>query len=123
MAAGAISLASADVRVLLVSSSYTFSSDHNFVSDITNELSGTGYARKVLASKVVAEDDTNDRATFDADDLVWTGANFGTPDAAIVYVHNAADAAAELICCLNRALVPPAAASGGNPNCTSCVGS
>lgn len=112
LAAGAINLASADVRVLLVSSLYTFSADHNFVSDITNELSGTGYARKVLASKVVAEDDTNDRATFDADDLVWTGANFGTPDAAIVYVHNASDAAAELICCLN--LTTKVATNGGD---------
>lgn len=94
---GGLDLATADVRVLLVSSAYTYDADHNFVSDITNELSGTGYLRKALTGEVVAEDDTNDRGTFDADDVVWTGADFGTPAAAILYLEAGSDATRELI--------------------------
>lgn len=94
---GGLDLSSSDVRTLLVSSSYTYDPDHNFVSDLTNELSGTGYARKALTTKTVTEDDTNDRGVFDADDLTWVGANFGTPAAAIVYLENTTDATRELI--------------------------
>ncbi len=92
---------SADIRVLLVTSSYAFNADHNTVSQITNELSGGGYARVALSGKVgPTQDDTNDRATFDASDTTFTSlaAAAGTPAAAIVYKFNAADASAELIC-------------------------
>ncbi len=90
---------STDVRVLLVTSGYTFDVDHNTVSQITNELSGGNYVRKSIASPTMTEDDTDNRMEFDAADITWTalGAAAGTPAAAIVYKYNAADASAELI--------------------------
>lgn len=95
---GSINLGADDMRVLLVNASYTPNPDHKFVSSITNELSGTGYSRKALTTETVTQDDTNDRAAFSADNLTWTGANFGTPRYAIVYKFNASDASARLFC-------------------------
>jgi len=74
------------IMCLLNSSSYTFDPDHDTVDNVdANELSGTGYVRKTLASKTVTVDDTNDEVRFDAADITWTGANFGTVAGAVVY--------------------------------------
>lgn len=74
------------IMCLLLSSSYTFDPDHDTVDNVdANELSGTGYVRKTLASKTVTVDDTLDEVRYDAADVVWTGANFGTVAGAIVY--------------------------------------
>lgn len=94
---GGLDLSSSDVRVLLVGTGYTYDPDHNFVSDLTSELSGTGYVRKALTGLTVTEDDTNDRGQFTANNLTWTGANFGTVDAAILYLEDTTDAARQLI--------------------------
>lgn len=87
---GALNFASADLRVLLLTSGYTFDADHEFVDDLTpgsNELTGTGYARKTLAGKATAVDNTNDRAEGDAADVAYTAINAGTAAAAILYCH------------------------------------
>lgn len=71
-----LNFASDTIKYLLVTSSYTFNADHNFVSDVSaNELSVSGYVggfagagRQTLGSKAVTEDDTNDRAAVDAAD-------------------------------------------------------
>ena len=51
------------------------------------ELSGTGYTTggKVLGSKAVTTDTTNDRGKFDAANVTWTGLNAGTPSHAVMY--------------------------------------
>lgn len=69
--------------------------DINFVSEIsTNELSGTGYARKTLTNVVITEDDTNDRAVLDADDpTTYTGINAGTIAGGWVFRDIGADSA------------------------------
>lgn len=86
-----------DIRALLVRSTYTFSPDHNFVSDVTaNEASGTGYARKTTTRSVV-ENDTNDRAELTVTSLTWTAADFGAVNGLVLYVYNAADASASLL--------------------------
>lgn len=92
-------LASADLRVLLVNSAYSFDADHNFVSDVSaNEISVGGYARSALDNKILTEDDTNDFAYLDADDEVFTSLASGqTIGGAILYLFNAADSAAALI--------------------------
>lgn len=106
-----LALVAADLRVLLVSSTYTFNPTHNVVSDITSELAGTGYARKQLAGKTFVEDDVSNLARLSALPVLWTGANFGTPDSMIVYIEDAAgDTARQLICCLD--LLPKVATSG-----------
>jgi hypothetical protein len=52
-------LAAKTLKAALLNS-YTPNSDHNFVSDLTNEISGNGYARVALTSIVASQDDTND---------------------------------------------------------------
>jgi hypothetical protein len=50
------------------------------VSGTTNEVTNTGYARKVLTDTSIvafAPDNTNDRVDLDIPDLVWTGVAAG----------------------------------------------
>jgi len=111
---GSTAWASADIRCLLVTSSYTFDADHNTVSQLTNELSGGSYARVALSSKTITEDDTLDRVTYDAADTTFAslGAAAGTPARAILYKYNASDASAELISCHD--LTSPPTPNGGD---------
>lgn len=70
------------IRVALVDNSVSYTpaiDSEEFVSDVLDggttaqELSGTGYSRQTLANATVVQDNTNDRAEFDADDVTWTG--------------------------------------------------
>lgn len=53
----------------------------------TNEISASGYTAggAALASKAVAQDDTNDRASWDAADVTWTNLATATIQQAIPY--------------------------------------
>jgi hypothetical protein len=97
---GTIDLDGDTINVLLVTSSYTPNKDtHDFRDDVTNEISGTGYTTggMALASKTVTQDNTNDRAVFDAADLAWTTATI-TARAAVLYkARGGASSADELI--------------------------
>lgn len=77
-------------RVMLVTSGYTFNPDHDFVSDLTpgtNELTGTGYLRKTLASLTVTESDAADRAIASSASVLWSAINAGTAAAIVVYLQ------------------------------------
>jgi hypothetical protein len=97
----------ATVQMLLIDNAgtYTFDADHDIVNDLTpgsNESSGTGYARKTLSGRAVTQDDTNDWAKCDATDpSVYTGADFGTIQAAVVYWFVTDDTDHILICYLD----------------------
>lgn len=85
---GVVDWLTTDIGVLLVTSTYTYDADHNFVSDITNELSGGGYARQTgIGGKTVTENDASDRVEYDATDVTFPtlGAAAGNPDSAIIY--------------------------------------
>lgn len=106
---GSLNLTSTTLKVMLLNSAYLPDPDHEFVASLTTyELSGTGYVagfgnsgRKTLASKVFAKDDTNDCATMDATDPVWTGADFGTAAcAAIIFETGGSDATSPVIALL-----------------------
>lgn len=97
LATGALDLSTADVRMALVTSSYTFNPDHNTMDEVSNEVTGTGYSRKTLATLTVTENDTDNCAYFGADNVSWTGASFSTPAAAVLYVEGIDDSARELI--------------------------
>ena len=64
-------------KLMLVTTQYTFSSDHNTVDDGTTsdplsyEISVAGYARQSLGSITLTEDDTNSMACFDAADTTF----------------------------------------------------
>lgn len=96
LANGTVDWDTSDLRGLLVTSAYTFDADHNTVSQITNELVGTGYVRKSLTCTVV-ENDASDRAELTIAALTWTAIDAGTPVALVVYKHDAGgDASSQL---------------------------
>lgn len=101
---GTIDLAADTLKVMLVTSAYTFDRDHELVdaggaNDLVDaELSGTGYAggwggsgRKTLGSKSITTDHSNNRAVLDAADSIWTGINAGTPVAAVIIKEGGSD--------------------------------
>jgi len=77
---GTIDVTSDTLKVALVTSSYTFSSSHDFFNDITNEITGTGYT----AGGATISNPTVSSGTFDADDTSWTNATF-TARGAVLY--------------------------------------
>lgn len=99
---GTITWSTSTVKALIVSSSYTFDDNHEFVSDITNEVTnatGTGYARKTLTGKTVTVDQANDRVVFDASDVTYTDVETNeTWDAVVLFLESGNDATSKLIC-------------------------
>lgn len=114
--AGSLDWSATSIGVALVTSAYTPSVDHNVMSDITNELSGGGYARvTTVSSRAVTEDDTNDRADLVAAKVTFPslGAAAGTPKYAIVYDNtNGADASRDYLGWVD--LGTPATPDGNN---------
>lgn len=75
------------IKCLLVTSSYTADKDtHGSRSDITNEVSGTGYESggKQLLNKTITLDNINDKVIFDAADTSWPLVTL-TARAAVLY--------------------------------------
>lgn len=101
------------IKVLLVTSTYTFDPDNNFVSGVTNELSGGNYVRKTV-TPTVTQDDTADAAYADIADTTWTalGAAAGTPARAIFYKFVSTDANSPIVGCVD--LTSPPAPNGGD---------
>mgnify|MGYP003440462599 CR=1 FL=1 len=97
---GAIDLDTDTINVMLVTSTYTPNIDtHTKRSDVTNEISGTGYTANgsPLASKVVSVDTAGDKGVFDAADLSWTTATFTARGAVLYKARGGASSADELI--------------------------
>jgi len=89
------------VGVLMATGTYVPNVDHNFVTDITNELSGGGYARvTAIASRTITEDDANDRVALDGADITFTslGVAAGTPRYVVIYDNtNGTDGTRDLV--------------------------
>jgi len=105
------------IKVALVGSTYTANADDAFFnpSVYLTELNGTGYAggyggsgRKTLSSKVVVQDDVNDRAEFSAAPVTWTAINAGTAAAAVLIRERSltGDTMSELIAYINTGGFP-----------------
>ena len=76
-----------DLWIMLVDNTYTPNVDtHNFRNEVTGEVSGTGYTAggMDLGTITVTQDDTNNRALWDATDPVWSGATI-TARGAVIY--------------------------------------
>ncbi|MBI4822672.1 MAG: hypothetical protein HY805_00350 [Nitrospirae bacterium] len=87
IADGNIDLDTDTIKVLLVTSAYVPDQDlHDFKDDVTNEITGTGYTAggQALANKTVTQDNTNNKAVFDADDVVWASSSL-TARGAVIY--------------------------------------
>ena len=94
----------ADIRVALTTG-YAFNVDTDqYLTAMTNECVGTGYARKALTGKTATM--VAGGVQLKADDPTWTGANFGTPAFAVIYVYNVSDAAALIIGVLDQNDIP-----------------
>lgn len=73
VADGTIDLDTHTFKVMLVSSSYTFSASHTVKTDITNELStANGYTAGGATLGSVTWAHSGGTATFDAADTTWT---------------------------------------------------
>jgi hypothetical protein len=98
---GSIDLDTDTIKGMLVTSTYSANIDtHTKRSDITNEVSGTGYSAggASLANKTVTADNTNDRAAFDADDLSWSTSTITARGLVLYKSRGGASSADELIC-------------------------
>lgn len=96
---GAVNLETDSIKCMLVSSAYTPNIDtHNFLSDVTGEVTGTGYTAggQALATKSVTEDATNDLAKFDAADVTWAASTI-TARGAILYKDTGVATSSQLI--------------------------
>lgn len=97
---GDIDLDTDTIKVALVDSTYTPDIDnHEYFSDITGEVSGTGYTAggATLSNTSVTQDNTNDRGVFDADDVTWTSSSI-TARGAVIYKSTGTASTSPLIC-------------------------
>lgn len=95
---GAINWLTDTIKVALCTSSYTPGQDtHQFFSDITNEITGTGYTAggKAITSPAVTL--ATPDIKFTAANESWAGATF-TARYAIVYKDTGTPSTAPLIC-------------------------
>lgn len=100
IANGSIDLDTDTIKVMLVTSTYTPDQDaHTKRSDVTNEVSGTGYSAggATLANKTVTADNTNNRGVFDADDTSWASSTITARGAVLYKSRGGASTADELI--------------------------
>jgi hypothetical protein len=84
---GGIDLDTDTLKVALVTSTYAPNIDtHTKFSDITNEVTGTGYTAggATLASPTVTMDTTLDKGVFDAADVSWSNSTI-TARGAVIY--------------------------------------
>lgn len=97
---GSIDLDTDTIKVMLVTSAYTPNQDtHTKRSDITNEVSGTGYTAggATLANKSVTVDNTDNESVFDADDVIWSTSTITARGAVLYKSRGGASSADELI--------------------------
>jgi len=72
-------------KVMLVTSSYTPDfGTHDFKTDVTNEVAGTGYSAGGESLSSVTLTQSGGTITFDADDVTWTSSTI-TARGAVVY--------------------------------------
>lgn len=100
IADGSIDLDTDTIKVMLVTSVYTPNiATHVFKSDVTNEVTGTGYTAggTALTTKVVTQDNTNNLAYFDADDVTWAASTI-TARGAVLYKDTGVATTSPIIC-------------------------
>lgn len=79
------------VKGLIVDNTYTFSVSHEYVANISGEVSGTGYARFDLTSKTVSLNATSNAVVFDCADLSFYSINTSNAIAGMVVYQDTED--------------------------------
>lgn len=86
------------IAVILTTSSYTPDQDaHDYVNDLTNEVSGGGYSRGTLGSKTVTYTGATNKHVLDAADTDFTTATFTFRNVVLADTSPGSDAARPLI--------------------------
>ena len=96
---GTIDLDTDTIKAALVTVDYTPNIDtHTAFSDVTNEVTATGYTAggATLASVSVSADNGNDKGIFDAGDTTWTSSIISAR-AAVLYKETSATSTSPLI--------------------------
>lgn len=89
-------------KMMLVTSSYTPNKDHSKRSDITNEITGTGYtAGGSTCTVTVTKDDTNDRVSVSIGSVSWPTATLTARRAVVYRSRGGASSADELVACID----------------------
>lgn len=97
---GSVNFATDTIEIVLVKSTYTADKDHTNTVLAAAEISGVsgytggfgGAGRKVLASKTITKDTTNDRIVYDAaDPSAWTLGTGDTIGGCIIQKKGSAD--------------------------------
>ena len=104
IANGSIDLDTDTVKLMLVTATYVANIDtHAKRSDITNEVSGSGYTTGgvALANKTVTANTTTDKGVFDADDVTFSTATITARGAVLYKSRGGASSADELIAYLD----------------------
>lgn len=101
---GSIDLDTDTIKVALLAGTFVANVDsHTFWSDVkASEVTGTGYVTggQALASKAVIQDNTNDKAMFDATDVTWPASTI-TARYAVLYKDTGTATTSPLICCFD----------------------
>ena len=85
-------------KIILVTSTYSADKDaHTKRSDVTNEVTGTGYTTGGVSTAVtVTKDTTNDRVDIDFADVSWASATI-TAAGAVIYKTTGSASADNLV--------------------------
>jgi len=107
------------VNHTLHTATYSVVAEHDTYADLTNELSGGGYAEQVIDTPAVNLDDTNNGAVLDAVDPVYPslGVAAGSPTQMVTHSQTDAD---QLIC--QNVLTTPDVPDGNNYNIVLAAG-
>lgn len=102
--------AGATFRLMLVTSAYVYSDDHNTRSDVTGEITNTGYTSggDAITGRTVTQEDTANEGRYEAADVTFSPIDAGDlPASAIVYLDTGNPATDDLVCCLTLSTVDP----------------
>jgi hypothetical protein len=95
---GDINYISDDISLLVVDNTYTFDRTDEFVSDITGEVSGSGYSRLSLAGKTLSLNASTNTVVFDCDDLTMNVVSTSNAfSGAVIYGNTGVDSTSPLI--------------------------
>ena len=102
---------STGIRMMLVSTGYTFAATHNYVSQTTGtEISVAGYSRQSSSSKTVAA--STARIKYDMSDVTYSSLTAGqTVGAGIIYKDAATDTGRQMLFYMDVTNTPT---NGGN---------
>jgi hypothetical protein len=98
-----VNVSSDSFKMMLTTSSYTPDKDHSKRSDITNEVTGTGYTAggNACALTILSVDNTNDRQEISATVTSWTTSTITARYGVIYKNRGGAASADELVGCID----------------------